>query len=78
VGSRFSTPVQTIPGAHSASSTIGTPSFPGIKQPGVGVNQPFPSSFEFQEQVELYLFSPSVASNYFGFFMSGTMTLSGH
>jgi hypothetical protein len=30
-GARFSAPVQTDPGAHSASCTMGTGSFPGIK-----------------------------------------------
>ena len=30
-GARFSTPVQTSPGAHPASCTIGTASFPGVK-----------------------------------------------
>jgi len=31
VGVRFSAPVQTGPGAHPASSTMGTGSFPGVK-----------------------------------------------
>jgi hypothetical protein len=31
VGARFSTPVQTGPGAHPASCTMGTGSFPGVK-----------------------------------------------
>jgi len=31
VGARFSAPVQTGPGAHPASFTIGTGSFPGVK-----------------------------------------------
>ena len=30
VGARFSAPVQTGPGAHSASCTVGTVSFPGV------------------------------------------------
>ena len=30
-GARFSTPVQTGPGAHPASCTMGTGSFPGVK-----------------------------------------------
>jgi hypothetical protein len=29
-GARFSTPVQTSPGAHAASCTMGTRSFPGL------------------------------------------------
>jgi len=36
VGARFSTPVQTGPGAHPASYTMGTGSFPGAKR-GRGV-----------------------------------------
>ena len=35
-GARFSAPVQTGPGAHPASCTMGTGSFPGIKS-GRGV-----------------------------------------
>jgi len=31
VGARFSVPVQTDPGAHPASCTMGTGSFPGVK-----------------------------------------------
>jgi len=30
-GARFSTPVQTVPGAHTASCTMGTRSFLGVK-----------------------------------------------
>ena len=37
---RFSTPVQTGPGAHPASYTMGTWSFPGVKRPGRGVYHP--------------------------------------
>jgi hypothetical protein len=36
VGMRFSAPVQTGPGAHPASCTMGTGSFPGVKS-GRGV-----------------------------------------
>jgi len=36
VGARFSAPVQTGPGAHPASCTMGTGSFPGVKS-GRGV-----------------------------------------
>jgi len=32
VGTRFSAPVQTGPGAHPASYTVGTGSFPGGKE----------------------------------------------
>ena len=54
----FSASVQTGPGAHPASYSMGTGSFPGVKRPGRGVNQP-PSSAEVKERVELYLSSPS-------------------
>ena len=40
VGARFSTPVQTGPGAHPASYTMGTESFRGVKRPGRGVDHP--------------------------------------
>jgi len=36
MGARFSAPVQTGPGAHPASCTMGTGSFPGVKN-GRGV-----------------------------------------
>ena len=39
-GAKFSAPVQTGPGAHPASCTIGTDSFPGIKRPGFGFDHP--------------------------------------
>jgi len=56
----FSTPVQTGPGAHPPSDTMGTGSFPGAKQPGRGVDHqpPPPSSAEVKQRVELYIFSP--------------------
>ena len=34
VGERYSAPVQTGPGAHSASYKMGTGSFAGVKRPG--------------------------------------------
>ena len=43
-GARFSTPVQTAPGAYPASCTMGTGSFPAVKLPGRGVDHPSPSS----------------------------------
>ena len=39
---RFSAPIQTGPGAHPASCTMGTLSFPGVKRPGRGAD-PTPS-----------------------------------
>ena len=41
-GTRFSAPVQTVPGAHTASCTMGAGSFPGVKS-GRGVTlTPYP------------------------------------
>ena len=62
VEARFSAPVQTGPGAHPASYTMGVGSFPGAKRPGRGVNHPPPSSTEIKETVGLYPYSPSVSS----------------
>jgi hypothetical protein len=42
VRARFSAPVQTGPGTHPASYTMGTGSFPGVKRPGRGVDHPPP------------------------------------
>ena len=39
-GARFSAPVQNRPGAHAASYSKGTGSFPGVKRPGRGVEHP--------------------------------------
>jgi len=44
---------------HTASYTLGTGSFPGVKRPGRGVYHPPPSSAVVKERVELYLYSPS-------------------
>jgi hypothetical protein len=43
-GARFFVHVQTGPGAHPASCTMGTVSFPGVKRPGRGVDHPPPPS----------------------------------
>ena len=37
---KFSAPVQTGPGAHPASYTVGTGYFPGEKRPGRGAGHP--------------------------------------
>jgi len=37
---RFSSPVHIGSGAHPASCTMGTGSFPGVKRPGRGVDHP--------------------------------------
>ena len=59
VGARFSAPVQTGPGAHPASCTMGTESFPGVKRPGRGADHPPTSKRRGHERVGLYLSSPS-------------------
>jgi hypothetical protein len=60
VGATFSASVQTGPGAHPASYTMGTGSlYRGVKRPGSGVDHPPSSSARVKERVELYLYSPS-------------------
>jgi hypothetical protein len=55
----FSAPVQTGPGAHLVSYTIGTGSLLGGKAAG-GLGQPLtPSGVEVKERVEIYLYSLS-------------------
>jgi hypothetical protein len=57
---RFSAPVQTCPGAHPASYTMGTGSLsPGVKRQGRDANNPPTSSAEVKERVEIYQNSPS-------------------
>ena len=46
VGARFSAPVQTCLGAHPASCTMRTGSFPGVKRPGRGADHSPSSSAE--------------------------------
>ena len=57
VGERFSAPVQTGPGAHPASYTMGTGSFQGVKRPGRGADHPPQSSAEVDGRVELPLWA---------------------
>ena len=56
---RFSAPVQTGPGAHPASYTMGTGSFLEVKRPGRGVVHPPTSSANVEGSVELFICSPS-------------------
>ena len=58
----FSVIVQTGPGAHPASCTMGTGLLPGIKRPGRGVNLLYPFSRKVKERVQLYLCYPSLPS----------------
>ena len=55
---RFLVPFLTGPGAHPASYTMCTGSFPGVKQQGRGIYHPPPSSAEVKERVGLNLYSP--------------------
>ena len=55
---RVSCPPRPSPGAHPASYTMGTGSFPGVKRPERGVDHPPPSSAEVKERVELYFHPP--------------------
>jgi hypothetical protein len=50
VGARFFAHIQTGPGAHPASCTMGTVSFPGVKQPGRGADHPTPPSAEVENE----------------------------
>ena len=58
MGARFSAPLQTGPGAHPASYTMGTASFPGVKRPGRGVDHPHPSSAEVKKEYRYISTSP--------------------
>jgi hypothetical protein len=48
-GARFFVHIQTGPGAHPASCTVGTGSFPGVKRLGRGADPP-PSSAEVENE----------------------------
>ena len=58
VGARFSARVQTCPGAHPASYTMGAGSFPGVRRPGRGADHSSLYIAEVKERVELYLYTP--------------------
>jgi hypothetical protein len=59
-GARFFAHVQTGPGAHPASCTMGTGSFPGVKRPGRGADHPTPPSAEIENEYS-YTSRPLVA-----------------
>jgi len=62
VGGTFFAPVQAGLGAHPASCTMGTRSFPGVKRPGRGLNYPPPPNTEVKERAELHLYALSKLS----------------
>jgi hypothetical protein len=59
VRARFSAPAQTSPGSHPLSYTMGTESFPKVRESGRGANHPPTSSTEVKRRVQLYFYSPS-------------------
>jgi len=54
----FSALLLNGPGAHPASCTMGTGSFPGARRPGRGVDHPSTSRTEVKERIGLYIYSP--------------------
>jgi hypothetical protein len=59
VGARFSAPVQTGPGAHPASCTMGTRSFPGGRKQRGRDADPSPLLVpRSKNRVELYFYCP--------------------
>jgi hypothetical protein len=59
VEARFSAPIQTGPGAHPSSYTMGTRSLSQEKVATAGIIHPHQSSAEVTGRVELYLYSHS-------------------
>jgi hypothetical protein len=57
VGARFFAHFQNDPGAHPASSTMGTGFFPGVTRPGRGADHPPPPSAEVENEWS-YNFTP--------------------
>jgi hypothetical protein len=55
VAARFPVSLQTGPGDHPASYTLGTETFSGVKPPGYGTDHPLLPSAEVKERVELQL-----------------------
>jgi len=58
VEARLSAPIQTGPGAHPATYTMGTGSFRVVKRPGRGVAYPPTSSAEVKQRVQPYVHPP--------------------
>jgi len=49
-------PVQTGSETHPAYYTMDAGSFPGVKQPGRGIDHPLPSATEVKNKVMLYVY----------------------
>ena len=73
----FPQPVQTRPGVHPASYTMGTASLPGLKRPGRGVHHLPSFNSEVKERVEIYLYSP-LWSFVAGYMVTFTFTFTGY
>ena len=73
VGARFSTHVQTSPGAHPNSYTMGTGSFLGIKRPDSRVDHPPPPRAGVKETVELCIYSPPACSGVYSVYLGGKL-----
>jgi hypothetical protein len=58
VGTGYSAHVQTGPGTHPTSYTMGTRSLRRVKRTGRGIDYPRTSSAEVKERVEIYLYFP--------------------
>ena len=59
VEARFSAPTHTRPGVHTASYTMNTESFPGVKRPGGGIDHSPHLPFRLKERVELHIYYSS-------------------
>jgi hypothetical protein len=70
VGARFFAHVQTGPGAHPASCTMGTGSFPGVKRPGRGADHLPPSKVPRSRECRAIPLPPSGLSS----LLRGTFT----
>jgi len=55
VQARFSAPIQTGPGTHPASYTMGTGSFLGVNWLGHGIDNPHPSSAKVKENRAIHI-----------------------
>ena len=62
----FLSPIRNSPGAHPASCTMGTGSFPGVRQPGHDIDHPLPYYTKVTKRVMLYLCYHSVPSWHVG------------